>query len=234
MTETVGRLIAGLLVVVGFPVHLAICLLIWVCDRGSPLYRAHRTGKGGVPFVMLKYRTMRLNCAAQVEGDFKTVVQPGDSRVTLLGRFLRASGMDELPQLVNILRGEMSWVGPRPDESWMWPNYGPVIRRRTNVRPGITGLAQIFDGRALSTARSYGVDLWYIHHRSFRMDLYVAAATPLFLAGLRSIGRSRLESLLSSSEFCDLEWICSRELETVTSNQRGEHDNRQNSNLTAV
>jgi lipopolysaccharide/colanic/teichoic acid biosynthesis glycosyltransferase len=216
MTDIIGRVIAGALVLAGSPVYLAICALIWLGDRGSPIYRAHRTGKGGVPFVMLKYRTMRVNCASQVNGDFKTVVQPDDSRVTALGRFLRASGVDELPQLLNIVRGEMSWVGPRPDESWMWPNYGASIRRRVSVKPGITGLAQISDGRALSTARSYAIDLWYIRHRGFWMDLYIVAATPLFLAGFRSIGRSRLQSIMSSIELSDLELICSRELETVS------------------
>jgi len=220
MIETIGRAIAGALILAGLPVHLAICALIWLGDRGSPLYRARRIGKGGVPFVMLKYRTMRMNCAAQVNRDFKTVVQSNDSRVTIFGRFLRASGVDELPQLLNILRGDMSWVGPRPDESWMGPNYGATIRRRVSVKPGITGLAQIFDGRFLSTARCYAIDLWYIRHRSFWLDLYVVATTPVFLAGFRTIARPRLQSLVSSREFSDLELICSREIEAASRNLR--------------
>lgn len=217
MIETIGRVIAGALVLAGLPVHLAICALIWLGDRGSPLYRASRTGKGGVPFVMLKYRTMRVNCAAHVDSDFKSFVRPNDPRVSIVGRILRASGVDELPQLINILRGEMSWVGPRPDESWMWPNYGGSIRRRVSVKPGITGLAQIFDGRALSTASSYAVDIWYICHRSFWVDLYVVAATPLFLAGFHSIGQSMMRSLISD-EFSGLELICSCEIQAARRN----------------
>ena len=234
MIELLGRVIAGALVLAGFPIHIAICALIWLGDRGTPLYRASRSGKGGVPFVMFKYRTMRLNCAAQVRKDFKTVVQTNDPRVTILGRFLRASGVDELPQLLNILRGEMCWVGPRPDESWMRPNYGASIRCRVSVKPGITGLAQIFDGRALSTARSYAIDLWYIRHRSFWLDVYVAAVTPLFLSGLRSIARSRLELLISLSEFSGLERICSHELETANRSHQDSDDNRQRCNTTTV
>jgi lipopolysaccharide/colanic/teichoic acid biosynthesis glycosyltransferase len=228
-----GRVIAGALVLAGLPVHLVICALIWLGDRGSPLYRARRIGKTGVRFVMFKYRTMRTSSAAHVNNDFKSVVQPNDPRVTRLGRFLRAYGIDELPQLLNIVRGDMNWIGPRPDESWMWPNYGPSIRQRVSVKPGITGLAQIFDGRDLSTAGSYAIDLWYIRHRGFWMDLYIAAATPAFIAGFRSVGWSRLQALMSSDELYELESQCSRELETVRGAQLERHGDRQRLSVTA-
>lgn len=213
MSEFAGRIIAGAVVTLGFPFHLILCFIIWVSDRGTPLYKAPRSGMGGVPFTLLKYRTMRVNNRARVHGDFKTVVERDDPRVTKIGRTLRALGVDELPQLVNVLRGEMYWIGPRPDEAWMFPNYGPVIRQRMDVKPGITGLAQVLDGRYLATQRSYAIDLWYVRRRTFPLDCLIAVLTPLFLVGFRSIARWKLEALLADSEFRELESLCACELE---------------------
>jgi lipopolysaccharide/colanic/teichoic acid biosynthesis glycosyltransferase len=154
---------------------------------------------------------MHVNAAEIVTESFKTIVDQADPRVTRLGRWLRC-GFDELPQLWNIVRGEMAWVGPRPDEAWMVPNYGPVCRRRTSVTPGITGLAQVLHSRNLDTPEGYAIDLWYITHRNFWLDLWIVAVTPLFMAGWRSIGSGRLRKLQSLKEFNDLHAICRAEL----------------------
>jgi lipopolysaccharide/colanic/teichoic acid biosynthesis glycosyltransferase len=152
---------------------------------------------------MLKYRTMKVNAPSIVTNDFKMIVTETDWRITLIGRWLRC-GIDELPQLWNIVRGEMQWVGPRPDEAWMLPRYGPACKLRLSVSPGITGLAQVLDSRHLSTAESFAIDRWYIAHRGFWLDAWIVLATPVFIAGWRTLGRRRLEKLRCSLEFKEL------------------------------
>ena len=135
-----GRLSACILIAVSWPLHLVISALIWLQDRGPALYRARRLGCSGEPFLMLKYRTMRVGGGPIISQGYKTVVYQNDPRVTFIGRVLRV-GIDELPQLVNIARGEMNWVGPRPDDDWAFPLYGNTLRQRLRVPPGITGLS---------------------------------------------------------------------------------------------
>jgi lipopolysaccharide/colanic/teichoic acid biosynthesis glycosyltransferase len=170
----------------------------------------------GTPFALLKYRTMRVDSHAVVRDDFKTVVEKDDPRITKIGRICRALGVDELPQLVNVLRGDMCWIGPRPDEAWMFSNYGPVIRRRVDVKPGITGLAQVLNGRDLATARSYAIDLWYVAHGTLALDCLIALLTPLFLIGFRSVARWKLDALLADREFQEAESLCASELRAAT------------------
>ncbi len=210
-----GRLIAGLICCFGLPLHLVLSVLIKVCDPGPVLYRSSRLGKGGSSFTLLKYRTMNVNAPKIVTNEFKTVVTATDPRVTRLGRWLR-SGIDELPQLWNIIRGEMAWVGPRPDEPWMMPNYGPEIRRRLSGLPGITGLAQVLNSRDLSVAESYAIDIWYLGHRGILLDMWIVLATPLFMAGWTTVGRGRLERLRTSSIFGQLRQSCDMELLDAT------------------
>ncbi len=184
MRTLLGRAAAAAAVAAGWPLHLLISLAVRLGDGGPALYRARRMGRNGRIYDLLKYRSMKVGSRPVVAGDFKVVTVANDSRITPIGRFLRY-GLDELPQLFNVLRGEMAWIGPRPDEPWMLPNYGPAVRGRLTVAPGITGLAQICDGRHLTTADSYALDLWYIRHRSLPLDLWIALATPVFIAGMR-------------------------------------------------
>ena len=149
--------------------------------------------------------------APGITNGFKTVVAARDPRVTQFGRWLR-SGIDELPQLWSIIRGDMAWVGPRPDEAWMLPNYGPESKRRLSVAPGITGLAQVLNSRDLPLAESYAIDLWYLDHREILLDIWIVFVTPLFMVGWTTVGRGRLNRLRISPIFEQLRQSCDTEL----------------------
>lgn len=215
MNNMFGRSIAGLICLFGLPFHFFLSILIKLCDGGPVLYRSIRLGKGGFPFTLLKYRSMKVNAPAIVTNEFKTVVAAADPRVTWVGRWLR-SGIDELPQLWNIVRGEMAWVGPRPDEAWMMPNYGPESRRRLAASPGITGLAQVLNSRDLPIAESYAIDLWYLDHRGTLLDLWIVCVTPLFMAGWTTVGRRRLDQLRTAPVFQRIRQACASELSTAS------------------
>ena len=129
MTVTFGRMLAALFCVAAAPIHLLLCLLIRLCDAGPALYRSQRLGLQGKAFELLKYRTMKVNSSPVLAAGFKVVVEASDPRVFRLGKWLRC-GIDELPQVWNVVRGEMAWVGPRPDLPWMLPCYGPITRGR--------------------------------------------------------------------------------------------------------
>lgn len=136
---------------------------------GSPvLFRQRRAGLRGHEFMILKFRTMR---GAAYPG------QPDNARLTRLGSFLRHSSMDELPQLINVLRGEMSVIGPRPTLPEQVRHYSERQRGRLAVRPGITGWAQVLGRNALSWPDRIELDLWYIRHRNWRLDLRIVALT---------------------------------------------------------
>lgn len=156
-----------------------------------------------------------MNAPSIVTKGFKTVVTESDPRVTPVGRRLR-SGIDELPQLWNIVRGEMAWIGPRPDEAWMMPNYGPESKRRVSVVPGITGLAQILNSRDLPTAESYAIDIWYLDHRGLLLDMWIVFVTPLYMAGWKTVGSGRLNNLRTSLEFERLRRSCEAELSAAS------------------
>jgi lipopolysaccharide/colanic/teichoic acid biosynthesis glycosyltransferase len=211
MKYVLGRCAAGAAILFGLALHGVLSALIRVFDRGPVFYRARRLGLNGIPFDMLKYRSMKVGSRPVLGEGFKVVVESGDARVSTLGNWLRC-GLDELPQLWNILRGEMSWVGPRPDEAWMLDHYGPSISERLMVRPGITGLAQILNSRENPTALGYAIDIWYRRHRSVSLDLWIMAMTPLYIAGFLSIGSRRLDVLRSSAEFQNLARACEQEL----------------------
>lgn len=139
---------------------------------GSPvLFRQQRPGLGGRPFIVLKFRTMTGACDA--DGKLK----PDDERMTPVGRFLRKSSLDELPQLWNVLRGEMSLVGPRPLMMEYLPRYSPEQMRRHDVLPGITGWSQVNGRNAASWPRRLALDVWYVEHWSLRLDAKILALT---------------------------------------------------------
>jgi lipopolysaccharide/colanic/teichoic acid biosynthesis glycosyltransferase len=153
------------------PVFLGVAAAVRL-SLGSPvLFRQTRPGLGGKPFEMLKFRTMR--DAHDARGN----PLPDAERLTPLGRFLRATSLDELPELVNVLRGEMSLVGPRPLLMEYLPLYTPEQARRHEVRPGITGWAQVNGRNALSWEEKFRLDVWYVDHRSFWLDLRILART---------------------------------------------------------
>src|SRR6185437_10169148 len=139
-----------------------------------------RVGKDGVDFGMLKLRTMVVG-AEKLGAGF--AVNKGDERITRTGRFLRRTSLDELPQLWNIVRGEMSLIGPRPALRYQVDQYDERQRHRLEVRPGITGWAQIHGRAKLPWSERIELDLWYVRHRSWKTDLLILLRTPFSLLG---------------------------------------------------
>jgi undecaprenyl phosphate N,N'-diacetylbacillosamine 1-phosphate transferase len=180
------------------PLLLFIALVIKLTSRGPVLYVAERLGRAGKPFRMLKFRSMHVDSPEVITADRRVIVADDDPRLTSVGKLLR-SGLDELPQLLNVLKGEMALVGPRPDTTWMLPEYTEDIRPRLEMRPGITGLAQVLRGRDLSPEENYRLDMHYVRHWSPWMDVRIALYTVPYMLGAKSIGRAWLEQLLPNA-----------------------------------
>ena len=182
------------MLVVTAPVIAAAALLVKLTSRGPAFYSQTRLGRHGKPFRIYKLRTMRHNCESLTGPQWS---KPGDSRVTPLGRFLRKSHLDELPQLWNVVRGEMSLVGPRPERPEFLPQLEkalPHYRDRLLVRPGVTGLAQVQlppDTDLASVRRKLACDLYYVQHVGLLLDVQILLATACYLAKL-PFGLTRL------------------------------------------
>ncbi len=160
---------------------LALAALAIKLENGGPiLYRQERVGRGGAPFELLKLRTMVVG-AEQLGAGY--AVNRGDTRITRAGRALRRLSLDELPQLWNVLRGDMSLIGPRPTLSYQVEQYSERQRRRLEVKPGLTGWAQIHGRAALPWDERIELDVWYVEHRSPLVDLKILLRTPLALLG---------------------------------------------------
>jgi len=174
--------VAGALVLllVTSPVLAAAAVAIVAEDRGPVLYRQRRVGKDDVDFDLLKLRTMVVGAEGLGAG---YAVNEGDPRITRVGRLLRRLSIDELPQLWNVVRGEMSLVGPRPTLRYQVERYTPRQRRRLEVTPGITGWAQVHGRASLPWAERIELDVWYVEHRSLALDLLILLRTPLALFG---------------------------------------------------
>jgi len=170
--------LAGLTLVVTSPVLAAAAVAIKVEDRGPVLYRQRRVGKDGEEFELLKLRTMVVGAETMGKG---FAVDEGDPRITHVGRILRRLSLDELPQLWNVVRGEMSVIGPRPTLAYQVERYTPHQRRRLDVRPGITGWAQVHGRATLPWEERIELDVWYVENRTLRLDLKILAKTPLAL-----------------------------------------------------
>lgn len=146
-------------------VGVVLCVRFWL---GSPvLFRQERPGLAGKPFVMIKFRTM-----TDARGPDGTPLSDGE-RITRFGHFLRATSIDELPELWNVLKGDMSLVGPRPLLMEYLPLYSPEQRRRHEVRPGVTGWAQVCGRNSLTWDEKFAADVWYVDNRSFGLDLRI-------------------------------------------------------------
>jgi lipopolysaccharide/colanic/teichoic acid biosynthesis glycosyltransferase len=149
-------------------------------DGGPVLYRQTRVGKDGVDFELLKLRTMVVG-AERIGAGY--AVNRGDARITRVGRVLRRLSLDELPQLWNVVRGDMSMIGPRPTLRYQVEQYDERQRRRLEVKPGITGWAQIHGRASLPWAERIELDVWYVQHRDWKTDLLILLRTPLALVG---------------------------------------------------
>jgi lipopolysaccharide/colanic/teichoic acid biosynthesis glycosyltransferase len=170
--------IAGTALVAASPVLALAALAARLEDRGPVLYRQTRVGKDGSDFELLKLRTMVVGAETIGAG---MAVDKGDTRITRTGRVLRRLSLDELPQLWNVLRGDMSIIGPRPTLRYQVERYTPRQHRRLEVKPGITGWAQVHGRAALPWEERIELDVWYVEHRSPRLDLKILAKTPLAL-----------------------------------------------------
>ena len=155
-------------------------LAVKLGDGGRVLYRQTRVGRDGLDFELLKLRTMVVGAEKLGAG---YAVNEGDSRITPVGRLLRRLSLDELPQLWNVVRGDMSLIGPRPTLRYQVEQYDERQRHRLDVKPGITGWAQIHGRARLSWAERIELDLWYVEHRSPLVDLKILLRTPRALLG---------------------------------------------------
>jgi lipopolysaccharide/colanic/teichoic acid biosynthesis glycosyltransferase len=178
MNRVADMLVAGAGLVLTSPI-LGLAALGTKLDGGGPvLYRQTRVGKGGEDFDVLKLRSMVVGAERLGAGH---AVDQGDARITRVGRILRRTSIDELPQLWNVLRGDMSVIGPRPTLRYQVEQYDEHQRRRLDVRPGLTGWAQIHGRASLPWAERIELDVWYVDHRSPRVDLEILLRTPLAL-----------------------------------------------------
>jgi lipopolysaccharide/colanic/teichoic acid biosynthesis glycosyltransferase len=171
---------ASLGLVLASPFLAAAAIAIKLDGGGPVLYRQQRVGKDGREFELVKLRTMVVGAERQGAG---WAVDHGDPRITRVGSVLRRLSLDEVPQLWNVVRGEMSLIGPRPTLAYQVEQYTPHQRRRLDVRPGITGWAQVQGRASLPWEERIELDVWYVDHRSPRLDLKILARTPLALFG---------------------------------------------------
>ena len=160
--------------IVTAPLMLVIAIAIRLEDRGPAVLRQSRVGLDGQDFDLFKFRTMVPDAHALGTG---WLIAEHDPRITRVGRVLRKWSLDELPQVFNVLRGEMSIVGPRPTLRYQVDQYTPHQRRRLAVRPGITGWAQIRGRNTLGWPQRIELDVWYVDHRSLRLDLEILVRT---------------------------------------------------------
>ena len=173
-------LVAGAALLLTAPVLGLAIVAIRLESPGHPIYRQRRIGKDGEPFDVLKLRTMVAGAESMGSG---LAVNEGDPRITRVGAVLRRFSIDELPNLVNVLRGDMAIVGPRPTVPVQVEQYTPRQRGRLAVKPGITGWAQVNGRTTLPWAERIELDLWYIEHRSWRLDLRILLRTAAIVLG---------------------------------------------------
>lgn len=190
--------VAGALVllVVTSPVAAVVAVLVRLTLGPPVLFRQARPGREGRPFTLLKFRTMRADTGelGRAHGD--------DGRITRLGSFLRSLSLDELPELWNVLRGEMSLVGPRPLLLQYLPLYSPEQARRHEARPGITGWAQVNGRNALTWDERFRLDVWYVDHMSLLLDLRILVRTLLTVLrreGISHPGSATMEPFRGST-----------------------------------
>jgi lipopolysaccharide/colanic/teichoic acid biosynthesis glycosyltransferase len=154
-----------------FPVFLLVAIILFFANGGHPFFIQRRPGKGGVIFNLVKFRTMNQ------KKDMAGHLLPDECRLTSIGKVVRKSSLDELPQLLNVILGNMSLVGPRPLLIQYLSKYSTQENRRHEVRPGITGWAQVNGRNAISWTQKFKYDVWYVDHLSFALDLKILVST---------------------------------------------------------
>jgi lipopolysaccharide/colanic/teichoic acid biosynthesis glycosyltransferase len=184
VSRALDVVLAAVLLVVAAPLLALAALAIRLESRGPVFYRQRRVGRYGGPFELWKLRTMVPGAELMGAGVY---VLEGDPRITRVGRLLRRFSFDELPNLLNVLKGEMALVGPRPTVQEQVDRYTERQLRRLEVKPGITGWAQINGRTSLPWPERIELDVWYVEHRSLRLDLRILARTARMLASGRGL-----------------------------------------------
>ncbi|CAZ97896.1 Exopolysaccharide production protein [Zobellia galactanivorans] len=182
------------------PIILLVVLFLGIANRGSIFFVQKRPGKDGKIFTILKFKTM--NDKKDASGN----LLPDEKRLTSAGKFIRKTSLDELPQLLNVLKGDMSLIGPRPLLVSYLPLYNDYQRRRHEVKPGITGWAQVNGRNAISWNKKFEYDVWYVDHISFPLDLKILFLTVLKVVktdGISSDTSATMELFTGNSELCD-------------------------------
>ena len=186
--------LAGL--ILSAPVFFLVWLALMVANRGEPFFFQSRPGRGGKIFRIVKFRTM--NNRRDAHGE----LLPDAQRLTPAGRFVRKTSLDEIPQLINVLKGDMSLIGPRPLLEEYLPLYSKEQARRHDVRPGITGWAQVNGRNAIEWETKFRLDVWYVDHLSFLLDLKIIWLTVLKVfrsEGISAAGSATMEKFTGSS-----------------------------------
>lgn len=189
LQEAFERILAGCCLLLCSPVFVIIGVLVWWEDKGDIFFLQERIGKDQKPFLLYKFRSMKSD--AEQQKQFFTIEQKreyienyklaDDQRVTKIGKILRCTGLDELPQLYNILRGEMSFIGPRPVVRDELEKYGQCRKEFCSIKPGITGYWQVNRQAAKNYRDRMEMELYYIRHRTSKMNLQILFATAVFL-----------------------------------------------------
>jgi lipopolysaccharide/colanic/teichoic acid biosynthesis glycosyltransferase len=187
---------AALALLVCGPALLVIPVLVKILTKGPVFFRDQRAGLHARSFVLLKFRTMT------EDRDAKGNLLPDERRLTRFGRFLRSTSLDELPELINVLKGEMSVVGPRPLFFYYVTLYTPEQQRRHEVKPGITGWAQVNGRNALTWDEKFALDVWYVDHWNFTLDLKILLRTILSVLrrdGISHRGHATMQKFLGNT-----------------------------------
>ncbi|MES1038130.1 MULTISPECIES: sugar transferase [Peribacillus] len=169
-------IISFFMLILTAPILLLFCILIPIDSAGSPFFYQQRLGLDGKPFNMIKLRSMGIDA----EKNGPKWASANDSRVTRIGAFIRKTRIDEIPQLINVLKGDMSLIGPRPEREYFYKEFEkflPGFKNRLYVKPGITGWAQVNGGYDLSPKEKLHYDLYYIQHRSIAMEIKILFRT---------------------------------------------------------
>lgn len=192
-----NALVAMLILILASPILLFICFVLYLQLGSGIFFYQVRPGLRGKPFKMVKFRTM--TDQRDVHGN----LLPDAERMTGIGRFLRATSLDELPELWNVIKGDMNFVGPRPLLMEYLPLYTPEQARRHEVRPGITGWAQVNGRNALSWEEKFALDVWYVDNQSLWLDIKILALTVIRVIrrdGISAAGEATMPRFVGSSE----------------------------------
>ena len=188
----VKRLLDIMIALIALPfvgvVILIMAPVIFLSDRGPVFYNAPRMGRNGRVFRMFKLRSMKANAPAIMNSDGSAYTGDDDPRVTAVGRFMRKTSIDELPQILNVLLGDMSFVGPRPNlATGVYAEYDEVRKKRLTVRPGITGYSQAYFRNAIPQEEKFLNDCYYVDHMSFAFDVKILIQTVRSVLGAKNI-----------------------------------------------